>query len=180
MATTKNYYTGDGTTTAFTFTFPYLNTSHIKIKLDGVVSETTEYTLTPTSNPTTVNFNTAPANNVSIEIYRDTNITTANNVFAAGSSLKAASLNDGEYNYSEKSRDKYLKDLLIEQPPKPGQQPPKKSPTGGGEEETEKNFHQIDPTKKKRRRGKGTRRKNKKKGSEKRSTKTYGCCLTAS
>ena len=96
MATTKNYYTGDGTTTAFTFTFPYLNTSHIKIKLDGVVSETTEYTLTPTSNPTTVNFNTAPANNVSIEIYRDTNITTANNVFAAGSSLKAASLNDNQ------------------------------------------------------------------------------------
>ena len=34
-----------------------------------------------------------------------------------------------------------LKDLLFEQPPRPGQQPPKKSPPaagGGGEEETEK------------------------------------------
>jgi hypothetical protein len=96
MATTKNYYTGDGNTTAFTFTFPYLNTSHIKVKLDGVVLATTEYTLTPTSNPTTVNFNTAPTNLAQIEIYRETSLTTANNVFAAGSSVKAASLNDNQ------------------------------------------------------------------------------------
>jgi len=96
MATTKNYYTGDGTTTAFTFTFPYLNTSHIKVKLDGVVKATTEYTLTPTSNPTTVNFNTAPTNLSQIEIYRETSLTTANNVFAAGSSIKAASLNNNQ------------------------------------------------------------------------------------
>jgi len=96
MATTKNYYTGNGSTTAFTFTFPYLNTSHIKVKLDGVVQATTEYTLTPTSNPTTVNFNTAPTNLVPIEIYRETSLTTANNVFAAGSSVKAASLNNNQ------------------------------------------------------------------------------------
>ena len=96
MATTKNYYTGDGSTTAFTFTFPYLNTNHIKVKLDGVVLATTEYTLTPTSNPTTVNFNTAPTNLAQIEIYRETSLTTANNVFAAGSSVKAASLNDNQ------------------------------------------------------------------------------------
>ena len=96
MATTKNYYTGDGSTTAFTFTFPYLNTKHIKVKLDGVVLATTEYTLTPTSNPTTVNFNTAPTNLAQIEIYRETSLTTANNVFAAGSSVKAASLNNNQ------------------------------------------------------------------------------------
>ena len=96
MATTKNYYTGDGNTTAFTFIFPYLNTSHIKVKLDGIVQATTEYTLTPTSNPTTVNFNTAPTNLAQIEIYRETSLTTANNVFAAGSSVKAASLNNNQ------------------------------------------------------------------------------------
>ena len=96
MAITKNYYTGDGTTTAFAFTFPYLNTTHIKVKLDKVVLATTEYTLTPTSNPTTVNFNTAPTNLAQIEIYRETSLTTANNVFAAGSSVKAASLNDNQ------------------------------------------------------------------------------------
>ena len=96
MATTKNYYTGNGSTTAFTFTFPYLNTNHIKVKRDGVVLATTEYTLTPTSNPTTVNFNTAPTNLVPIEIYRETSLTTANNVFAAGSSVKAASLNNNQ------------------------------------------------------------------------------------
>jgi len=96
MATTKNYFTGNGSTTAFTFTFPYLNTAHIKVKRDGVVLTTTEYTLTPTSNPTTVNFNTAPTNLAQIEIYRETSLTTANNVFAAGSSVKAASLNDNQ------------------------------------------------------------------------------------
>ena len=96
MATTKNYFTGNGSTTAFAFTFPYLNTNHIKVKVDGVVQATTEYTLTPTSNPTTVNFNTAPTNLAQIEIYRETSLTTANNVFAAGSSVKAASLNDNQ------------------------------------------------------------------------------------
>ena len=96
MATTKNYYTGDGTTKAFAFVFPYLNTNDIKVKLDGVVQATTEYTLTPTSNPTTVNFNTVPTNLSQIEIYRETSLTTANNVFAAGSAVKAASLNNNQ------------------------------------------------------------------------------------
>ena len=96
MAITKNYYTGDGSETAFTFSFPYLNTSHIKVKLDKVLRSTTEYTLTPTSNPTTVTFNTAPTNLQQIEIYRETDVSTANNVYAAGSSVKAGSLNDNQ------------------------------------------------------------------------------------
>ena len=121
MATTKNYYTGNGTATAFTFTFPYLNTAHIKVKLDKAVLATTEYTLTPTSNPTTVNFNTAPTNLAQIEIYRETSLTTANNVFAAGSSVKAASLNDNQtqtlYALEEQDnsieKEKYLTMLML-------------------------------------------------------------------
>ncbi len=96
MATTKNYFTGDGTTTDFTFTFPYLQTSHIKVTLDKLVQATTEYTLQPTNNPTLVRFNTAPTSDVQIEIYRDTSLTNANNVFAAGSSIKAKNLNDNQ------------------------------------------------------------------------------------
>ena len=96
MATTQNNYTGNGTTTDFAFTFPYLNTTDIKVKLDGVVQSTTKYTLTPSSNPNTVKFNTAPTNLVSVEIYRDTSLTTAKAVFAAGSSVKAKNLNDNQ------------------------------------------------------------------------------------
>jgi len=96
MATPKDYYTGDGTTTAFTFSFPYLNSSHIKVKVDGLLQDTTKYTLTPASNTTTVEFTTAPINLAQIEIYRDTDITAANNVFNAGSSVKAGSLNDNQ------------------------------------------------------------------------------------
>ena len=96
MAITKNYFTGNGTATEYTFTFPYLNTNHIKVAVDGIVQATTEYTLQPTSNPTSVKFNTAPSNLAKIEIYRSTDLTTANNVFAAGSSVKAVGLNNNQ------------------------------------------------------------------------------------
>ena len=94
MATTKNYFTGDGSTTEYTFTFEYLKTNYIKVKLDGVI--TTAYTLTPTNNPTIVKFTSAPASGVKIEIYRDTSLTSASIVHAAGSALKAANLNDNQ------------------------------------------------------------------------------------
>ena len=94
MAATKNYHTGNGSTTEYSFTFPYLNLSDIKVKLDGVV--TTAYTLKPANNPTIVNFTSAPANNVSILIYRDTAVETANAVHAAGSAITARSLNNNQ------------------------------------------------------------------------------------
>ena len=94
MAATKNYHTGNGSTTEYSFTFPYLNLSDIKVKLDGVT--TTAYTLKPTNNPTIVNFTSAPANNVPILIYRDTGVATANTVHAAGSAITATSLNNNQ------------------------------------------------------------------------------------
>ena len=94
MATTKNYFTGDGSTTDYTFTFEYLKTNYIKVKLDGVI--TTAYTLSPTNNPTIVKFTSAPASSVKIEIYRDTSLTSASVTHAAGSALKAANLNDNQ------------------------------------------------------------------------------------
>ena len=67
MATTQNTYTGDGTTVLFSFTFPYLETTDIKVSLNGTV--TTAYTL---ANATTIQFNTAPVNGAAIRIYRQT------------------------------------------------------------------------------------------------------------
>ena len=63
----ENNYVGDGSTVLYSFTFPYIDTTDIKVSLDDV--DTTEYTL---ANATTVEFNTAPADGVAIRIYRST------------------------------------------------------------------------------------------------------------
>ena len=92
MATTQNTYTGDGTTTLFSFIFPYLEESDVKVSLDGVdKTQTTDYTF---ANATQISFNTAPANGVAIRIYRETNIDAAQATFFAGSSIRSQDLND--------------------------------------------------------------------------------------
>ena len=89
MATTQNTYTGNGSLTTYSFTFPYLEETDIKVSLDGVV--TTAYTL---ANATTINFNSAPANGVAIRIYRVTDTDSAQATFFAGSAIRAQDLND--------------------------------------------------------------------------------------
>ena len=91
MATTEHFYTGNNSTTDYSFTFPYLKTADIKVTLDTVA--TTAYSL---PNSTTVRFNTAPGTGVDIHIYRDTEVDTAKATFAAGSSVRAVDLNNNE------------------------------------------------------------------------------------
>ena len=65
----KKEYTGDGSTTAYSWNeddLSYIDRDQIKVKLDGVV--TTAFTVT---NDTTITFNSAPANGVAILIYLD-------------------------------------------------------------------------------------------------------------
>jgi hypothetical protein len=97
MATTQNTYTGNGSTTNYSFTFPYLKTTDIKVSLDAVV--TTAYSL---PNATTIDFSTAPANGVVIRIYRDTNVDVLEATFNPGSAIKAEDLNNNfeQNNYS--------------------------------------------------------------------------------
>ena len=72
--TTEHSYTGNGSTTTYAFTFPYLKNADIKVELDNVLkTETTHYTVSSTN----IVFGTAPANNVSIHIYRETDVDTA-------------------------------------------------------------------------------------------------------
>jgi hypothetical protein len=61
MAITQNTFTGDGSTVLFSFTFPYLDESHIKVSLNG--SDTILYTL---ANATTIQMNTAPAGTLTL------------------------------------------------------------------------------------------------------------------
>jgi len=65
----KKEYTGDGSTTAYSWNeddLSYIDQDQVKVKLDGVV--TTAFTVT---NDTTITFNSAPANGVKILIYLD-------------------------------------------------------------------------------------------------------------
>jgi hypothetical protein len=89
MAVTQNTFTGDGSTVLFSFTFPYLETTDIKVSLDGSV--TTAYTL---ANATTIQFNTAPANGVTIRIYRSTANDNLAATFYPGSAIRSQDLND--------------------------------------------------------------------------------------
>jgi len=89
MAVTQNNYTGDGSTVLYNFTFPYLATTDIKVKLDGV--DTTAYSF---ANATTVQMNSAPANGAKVIIYRNTNNDNKKATFYPGSSIKAEDLNN--------------------------------------------------------------------------------------
>ncbi|NBX51795.1 hypothetical protein EBT25_18110, partial [bacterium] len=89
MAVTQNTYTGDGTTVLFSFTFPYLETTDIKVSLNGTL--TTAYTL---ANATTIQFNTAPANGAAIRIYRVTDDAALAAQFYPGSAIRSQDLND--------------------------------------------------------------------------------------
>ena len=89
MATTQNTYTGDGTTVLFSFTFPYIQSSDVKVSLDEVL--TTEYTL---ANATTIEFNAAPLTGVAIRLFRETSDDDIRHVFYPGSAIRARDLND--------------------------------------------------------------------------------------
>jgi hypothetical protein len=89
MAVTQNTYTGNGSTVLYSFTFPYLEASDIKVTLNGTL--TTAYTL---ANATTIQFNTAPANGAVIVIYRDTANTDLVAEFYPGSAIRAQDLNN--------------------------------------------------------------------------------------
>jgi hypothetical protein len=114
MATTQNSYTGDGTTVLYSFTFPYLDQSHVKVTLNEVV--TTAYTF---ANATQIQFTSAPGSGVRIRIYRETDVDTAEATFFAGSSVRHDDLNDNQlqslYSAQEQENNKWGKntDTLI-------------------------------------------------------------------
>ena len=83
-------YTGNGSTTDYLITFPFLDKEDIKAKVDGL--DVTAFAV----NGTTLSFTSAPANDKPIVIYRDTNIDKVNITFQAGSSIRASDLNSND------------------------------------------------------------------------------------
>ena len=78
----------------FSVTFPFLATTDLRVQLAGVTkSLTSDYTIVQSGANTVVNFNTAPADNATIRIFRDTDIDAIQSTYAAGSSIRATDLN---------------------------------------------------------------------------------------
>lgn len=113
MAVTTKEYTGNGSQggaggAQLTFPFEYLKTEDVKVSLNGTQLATTKYTFptassiqftalgsSPTSfETTTQETNGAPKTGVTILIHRRTDTDSAHAVYATGSSIRAADLNN--------------------------------------------------------------------------------------
>ena len=116
MATTFVEYTGDGNATK-QFTFPSYQESDVKVRVDGVLKTTsthyniTSYTTTGGGNVvfTSGNIPNSPAN---IRIYRDTNVDAAKATFTAGSSVKAADLNNNTTQLLYRAQEEQIPNLI--------------------------------------------------------------------
>ena len=116
MATTFVEYTGDGQASK-QFTFPSYQESDVKVRVDGVLKTTsthyniTGYTTTGGGNVvfTSGNIPSSPAN---IRIYRDTNVDTAKATFTAGSSVKAADLNNNNTQLLYRAQEEQIPNLI--------------------------------------------------------------------
>ena len=96
MATTLNSYTKSNSNgPSFTFTFPYITQTDVKVSVDDVVkTEDTHYEF---DTATSIRFLTGniPATGAVIKIYRDTDIDSGpRNNFYTGSFISASSIND--------------------------------------------------------------------------------------
>ena len=93
MATTENTYTtSSATQTLFSFTFPYIDTTDIKVSVDDVVKTiTTDYTL---ASATQIQFNTAPGASKKVRIYRTTDTDNKKATFFSGSAIRSQDLNE--------------------------------------------------------------------------------------
>ena len=90
MAFAIDTYTGNGSTTSFSVTFPYITTADVVVTVDGVTKTlTTHYTF---SNSSTIAFGSAPANGEVIKITRSSNRNARLVDYQDGSTLTEASL----------------------------------------------------------------------------------------
>ena len=100
MATTFIDYTGDGNATK-SFSFPSIQVSDVKVEVDEVVKTSgvhyniTGYTTTGGGNVVFTSGN-IPSSPAAIRIFRDTDVDNPKATYTAGSSIKAADLNNNQ------------------------------------------------------------------------------------
>ena len=99
--TIENNYTGNGSLKTYSFTFPYLDNSDVKVSLGG--NDTTNFNLSTTSitftadsggATSTQEADGAPKSSVAIRIYRSTSYDSPKATFYPGSAIRANDLND--------------------------------------------------------------------------------------
>ena len=88
MAFSVDTYTGNGSTTSFSVTFPYIEQAHVIVTVDGV----TKTLSTDFSNSSTIAFTSAPANSAVIKFTRSSNRNARLVDFQDGSTLTEANL----------------------------------------------------------------------------------------
>ena len=98
MAFAVDTYTGNGSTTTFSVTFPYIEQAHVIVTVDGVTKTlTTDYTF-PTSS--TITFTSAPAASTVIKFTRSSNRTARLVDYQDGSTLTESTLDqDGNQSF---------------------------------------------------------------------------------
>lgn len=89
MANVKQSYTGNGSQTLFTFSFPYLEEDHVKVSIDGVVTSAWTF-----ANANTISFNAAPSVGAAILIFRQTEDAAVAASLSPGSPIPADPLNE--------------------------------------------------------------------------------------
>ena len=90
MAFSVDTYTGNGSTTSYSVTFPYIEQAHVIVTIDGVTKTiSTDYTFT---NASTITFTTAPANSTTIKFTRKSNRNARLTDYQDGSTLTEATL----------------------------------------------------------------------------------------
>ena len=115
MATTFVEYPGNGGATK-QFTFPSYQSSDVKVRVEGVLKTvSTHYNIT--------NYTTTGGGDVvftsgnipssgTIRIYRDTNVDVDTATFTAGSSVKAADLNNNNTQLLYRSQEEQIPNLI--------------------------------------------------------------------
>jgi hypothetical protein len=121
MATTFVEYTGDDNATK-RFTFPSIQSSDVKVRVDGVLKTAGNHYNIPTTGtfPYTttgggdVVFTSGniPSDPEKIRIYRDTNVEAAKATFTAGSSVKAADLNSNTVQLLYRAQEEQIPNLI--------------------------------------------------------------------
>jgi len=92
--TESNYTQSVSGNRDFNVGFPFLSTADIKVQQNNTTKTlSNHYTIVQSGANTTVNFNTAPADNDTIRLFRDTDIDAIEATYAAGSSIRASDLN---------------------------------------------------------------------------------------
>ena len=90
MAFAIDTYTGNGSLTTFSVTFPYIEQAHVVVTVDGVTKTlTTDYTFATYS---TITFGTAPTAGQIIKFTRSSNRNTRLTDYLDGSTLTEATL----------------------------------------------------------------------------------------